>query len=167
MKPLTKKVVEAGLVPRHTLELMKHWQLVPDGAREADVSDADQEKMLEFVRDIAVLLEDEQDIPEIKETVLDADVVFEDAVMTIAYADTRPERTRYDVQVARDRLGNFLIPYVGQPTEIVARPGTRIWWKDGAEFEVVEVLPSYEEDKLTWYVCRVQEVPDHAKMRRV
>ena len=164
MKKLTQKVIEAGLVPRHTLELMKYWQLVPHDATEADMEDADMDKMFGIVEELAQLLEEDQEIPEIKETRLDIGNSFEARKgRAVLYADTTPSRSRLDLEISRDRLGNFIIPNVDRAIELYARPGTRIVWLE-SEYDVTEVLPNYEDTSLTYYVCHVQEVPEHARI---
>jgi len=66
-KKLTQKVIEAGIIPAHAVKLLKHWRCVdedlPDGAAEVT-----QQQLLEFVDEIAELLEVESEIPEIRET---------------------------------------------------------------------------------------------------
>lgn len=171
MKKISQKIVEAGLVPRQTLSLMKYWGLVPDEATEADVSDTDKQRVQDVVDEIAGLLDEEKEIPELRETSLDLDTLFKGSKsceVVILLSDGNMLAAAYAV---RDRLGNFIFQHgesdkPNWTAELVARPGNRINW-DHHQFEIVRVRVAYEEDWPKYYVCSVQEVPEHATLRFV
>lgn len=167
MKRLMQKVLEAGLVPQHTLELMKHWQIVPEDAQVGDVSDADQEKLLSFVKDIATLLEEDREIPEMRETALDMDQLYLTAIMVPVFITGGNQLVQVELPTARDRAGNFIFSYHVHPSVGAAvRPGNRILWQN-VEYDITEVTPSYVEEKPTYLVCAVQEVPPHAQVQHM
>lgn len=162
MKKLTKKAIESGFVDPGSLEQMKQWGLVDDEASEkipVQASPVEADLIVEEVRD---LLDHVDEIPEVKETVLDADNLFASVGQAVQVRVN--ESSPVDmVLAARDVYGNILIEHVGSISDLVARRGTRILW-EGTEYDVIEVRPSYVGDRVRYYVCAVQEVPDHAKM---
>jgi len=64
MKPIVKKILEAGLVDKHTALLMEKWKAVDEGAAELvgreDIRKASEETLLKFVDDIEGLLEEDR-----------------------------------------------------------------------------------------------------------
>lgn len=72
MKPIAQKVVDAGLVPKHTLLLFKRWGYMdPEQTEVPDTALAKHKELEEgftqFVEELDTLLEEKQD-EEIKET---------------------------------------------------------------------------------------------------
>ena len=72
MKPLVKKILEAGLVDKHAARMFEQWGQLEPGAADLVGQKKVTEKTLEdFAEDIEALLEDEH---EVKETRLDVQV---------------------------------------------------------------------------------------------
>lgn len=74
--PLTKKILESGLVDSHMAELMEKWQIIPAGAselvREDALKDATREQLLRLAEDIG---EEAERADKLKETSLSLDSI--------------------------------------------------------------------------------------------
>ena len=70
MKPISRKVIEAGLVPKHTLLLMRRWgYLDPESCPEIlpTIQDDLKQSFLKFVEELEELLDaEDEDYYEIK-----------------------------------------------------------------------------------------------------
>ena len=143
MKKLTELVIDAGLVPAHTLALMKHWKLVPEEATETELTEEDKKAVWEIVHKLAELLNDDQNMPDVREASLDILQLFDghhEAVMMLPHSTANSNVDWHWVEVVVDRGGRVVIPYEGANTSFIARPGTRIRRWDG-ELEVTQVEP--------------------------
>lgn len=87
MKPLTKKVLESGLIDKHMALMLERWKAIPDGASDLVNEDALKDATKEGLMKLGEELGDEVDkLRTLKETQLDLDKlrwpVEVDAVMT-------------------------------------------------------------------------------------
>jgi hypothetical protein len=159
MRELTKKVIEAGIVPRQSVELMKMWRCVPDDAPDGSTEERTQQQLLEFVDEIAGLLEEEGEMPELRETDLDLDHLVETGRTEVLVAPY-PGQTRYNRMAARTRAGAFVFKADDVSISLI-RPGGCIT-ADGRKFEILNVEPRYLEDRTSYYVCTVEAVVERA-----
>lgn len=162
MKELTKKVVEAGLVPRQSLQLLEMWKCIPhsDGTEILDhvVGEKTQEQLLEFVEQIAELLEDEQNMVEMRETELDLrQVIVKNPRRIRVYPKvSSSEFGSYEMVVGKDRSGRLVFPVGGdgRMQESACRRGSELDL-DGARYMITHVEPRYEGEKLSYYLCNI------------
>lgn len=144
MKELTKKILESGLVDKHTTRAMEKWGLLDEGASDLVGKRKITEKSFEeFAEDIEVLLEKEQG--QVRETQFEVSV-------------TGPFKLKagdYKAACYRDVFGRYLIndpnidPFVrGEWIEI-----------DGKEMELLDVEVLFKGDSPAAVQLVVDEKP--------
>ena len=163
---LTKKVVEAGIVPTGAVRLLKMWRSLPDDTPETELEAKTQQELLGMVSEIDNLLEWEREVPELRETDLDLDRYWTGAsIHKLVYQRGLHHVVAY-VPAARNRTGEFVLFWAGPQMEIMVRPGSQITdMKQDVVYEVTQVTVRYVEDQPRYLVCDVQEVPKHAVLR--
>ncbi len=167
---LIQKVIEAGIVPEQSIKLLKMWRLVdPALPDHAVLEEKTQQQLLEFVEQIASILSGETELPELKETMPDVSEMFREhgtPCKVVREIDGVVDTLR-DV-VAVEDLGGCLhvrVMNIGWE-EVFMKPGSQIHFM-GKVLEVVEVTPCYNGDHISHHRCQVQEIPEHAEMRRL
>lgn len=140
MKPLVKKILEAGLVDKHTARMLERWGQLEDGAEDlvGQRRIASQKTLEEFVEDLEGLLETEGDV---KETRLEIQV-------------RRPPAELYNRRLGtfaavQDEMGRYIV----SPVNKLYR-GDAIS-DDAGNMEVLEVEPLYHGEKLVAYQVTV------------
>lgn len=166
-KELLQKAIEAGIVPAQSVKLMQMWRSLPDDLPEADRVERTQQQVLELVGELEELLEQDQEIPELRETELDLDVAWEKAQTVQLTYRMRQQHLVVRLPAGRTRQSGFFFRYVHQNQEVMIRPGGQIRDRNNEVFEITQVSPRYVEDALRYLVCDVQEVPSHAVVRSV
>lgn len=165
---LTRKVIEAGIIPSQAVKQLKAWRMIPDDAPEEEKAAVTEEQLLGFVKEIEDLLEEGQEMPEMRETMLDLPRQFLSA--KIAQVVVRMEgrqNLNLDVQYVEDAMGRYILENAPKYGELAARVGNQVRFKeDGGVFEITEVEPLYhgETREPGYYRCAVQGVPPHAQM---
>ena len=153
MKALTKKVVEAGLVPAQVLRLMKLWRCVPEELHSASVEELTQEELLRFVEQISMLIEESSELPEMKETELDLQYLVE-GDPRVVHAFT-PDGDTIEMTVGITRSGQLVFPVAaGRTQEMICRRGNGLRIKD-ALVMITHVEPRYVGEELRFYLCDV------------
>jgi len=164
-KELSRKVIEAGLVPQQAVRLLKMWGCVDHDMPEAELQEQTQQQLLAFVEEIGELLELEGEIPEIKETDLDLLNLWEAAQPRQVKYDFSGQLLTVTLPSVRDRAGGFVFKRGHDQVGAVVRPGGQITSEGGKVFEIVQVEPRYIKDDAAFLVCQVQEVPSDAAVR--
>lgn len=167
-RELQRKAIEAGIIPAGAVRLFKMWRSMPEDMPEDIRVARTQEELLGVIGELEELLEQDQEIPEMRETELELDAIWEQSARTVQIV------YRMDVQnlsvrhpAARTRQGGFFFRYLHPSMEMVVRPGTQITTQENEVFEVTQVSPRYVEEQVRYLVCDVQEVPNHAVVRAV
>lgn len=167
-KELTQKVIEAGIVPAQAVKQLKAWRQLPADAPEEEQERMTQQELMGFVADIAGLLEEGNELPELRETVPGLDARFanssQDCVVAVLMS---PQNMTISTQVLVDKRSSsawFLIFRADRCTLAVARVGNQIALGDDGVCEICEVTPLYSGEDMAFYMCRVQGVPEHAQM---
>jgi hypothetical protein len=163
MSKLTDKVVQAGLIPDHTLRLLARWGCLspeemakfhelPDQTKQK--YDATLQQLLQLVNEIEELLEEKTLETDIREVDLDAQAKLK-AEGEQYWVCTNNDAVWIDA--TRDRLGRFILPAAAAPR---LRPGDKITVPGAVPraFEIVDVEPRYEDNVVAWHVCQVEEV---------
>lgn len=163
-KELTRKVIEAGIVPAHAVKQLKAWRCLPDDMPEEEKQEATQQQLMEFVAEIGDLLEEDSEVPELRETMPEIDTLFDvksrDCTVVV---NMTPQCLTLNIRAMTDRL-NCLIFRADRYGEMAARVGNQAAIGDGRVFEIIEISPLYHDKEISFYRCRVQEVPDYAQM---
>jgi hypothetical protein len=111
MKPLVKKVLEAGLVEKHTALMLEKWRLLQDGA--ADLIGTrhfdTQQALTDFVEEIEELLDAE---PTIKETRLDYALKGPEDPFEIFLKNTWTPFSAYTESCVRLIVTNPVVPLI-------------------------------------------------------
>ena len=167
-RELTQKVIEAGIIPEQSLELLKKWRLIdPSLPSMPDLEKHTRDSLLEFVGQIEELLERETEMPEIRETMPEVTELFRltgKKCKILCEINSRVEEL--EVMAVEDAGGCLHIRNDRDWVELFMRPGSQLEW-DGGRFEITEVSPGYFGDKIMHYRCMVQGVPTHAEMRKL
>lgn len=150
MRELTKKVIEAGLVDKNTLQLMEKWKLVnPQGVEE--LHDPTQEAMTQLVNDIAELVEQETVVPEMRETAPGMESLFQDPLQVELSGEPDFVSTN-EVEAVMDEMGRF-----GFKAPLDIEVGTFI--RDGEFiYRIDNVERRYVGETVAYYVCDVEQV---------
>jgi len=153
-KELRRKVIEAGIIPTHSLKLMKQWRCVdedlPDGGKSLS-----QQQLLEFVDEIAVLLEEEGAVPEVRET--DLEVRRQLTKNQKQCRVITHERGEFSSLTMMDASG-FLVFYYLLASEIVQRGSFVLF--EGKAYLVTAVMVSYRGEDADILRAEVVEVDD-------
>jgi len=116
MKPITKKVIEAGLVSKHTLMLMQRWGYLDPEATELnnaiEISDGLTNGFVKFVEELDELLMEEED-EEIKETRFS--MTLRDPMLVAWDFDLEMGVEIKDMVIFRDEFNNLIFPSSSVP----------------------------------------------------
>jgi hypothetical protein len=160
-KALIQKVVEAGIIPQQTIKLLQMWRCLPDDLPEVDKQERTQQQLLGFVHEMGKLMEEDQEIPELKETDLDLETTWEtQARLCTVVCRMGSQVLTIRVPAMRNRLGGVVFRCPSHQLETVLRPGTEIDFSDEEVFEVTQVEVRYVETEPRYLVCLVREVPN-------
>jgi hypothetical protein len=133
VKELTKKVLEAGLVEKHTARMFEQWGHLDRGSADLVGQQKVTAETLEaFVEDIDKLIEKSS---EVHETALDINVTAE-----FDFEDDAGKKVHAYV----DYMG-YLLVLVGQRMKI--HRGSKIR-QDGKTFAVLDIEPFYQNDEM-------------------
>lgn len=165
-RELVKKVVEAGIIPVQSIELLRMWKLIdPLTLPGRELEEQTQIQLLRFVEEIALLLEKETEMPELREAVPGVNELFKNRghlARLFSIINGNVEKLSAFVVESSGSLyvkGSYMI-------ELFMRPGCQIEY-DGNTVEIIEVSPVYHGELLTHYRCLVQGVPEYAEMRKM
>lgn len=136
MKPLVKKILEAGLVDKHSAKMFEQWGHLEPGAADIVGKKEITDKTLEsFAEDIEALLEAEAD--KMRETRLEAHVL----PPCEYFCELGP------FAAVEDHMGNLIVsPELNITRGLKVSKGREIWELDYKE--VLDVEPLYQGDKL-------------------
>lgn len=166
MKELMKKVIEAGLVPKHTLQLMERWRMIPtvEDTRIPSKEELElrtQEQLTAFAEEIGALLEEKTDMPELRETDLELEHVFHKSGQPASVLlEMGSQKLSIDgFVVARTRDGRIVFRRTGAEKyiEYAARPGSIVTCQD-AKYEVMNVEVRYVHETPEFYSCGVRKL---------
>lgn len=167
---LTRKVIEAGIVPAQAVKQLKAWKMLPEDMPEEEKAAATEQELLGFVKEIGTLLEEDQEMPELRETMLDANSRFVrgEARHARFLSDLDGGQMTVELRYVEDAMGRYIVENVVPHSETVMRVGSQFRKGEGV-FEITEVEPLYhgETREPRYYRCAVQGVPPHAQMRDV
>ena len=168
MKPITKKVIESGLVPKHALMLMQRWgYLDPEEAVIPDTGPAQRTAkelksfLVRFVEELDELIEAEAE-EEIKETSFSITL---NSPLSIIWkppiyfgSDLSPNIWSPPMVIFRDEFGHFIIPDPAWKPEIghMFRPKTTdgdLHW-----YEITSCTPLWSGDTLIAYQIDAKEL---------
>lgn len=160
MRELTKKVIEAGLVPKQSVRLLQMWRCLPDSIQEDEAAEKTQERLMEFVEEISRLLDEEQTEPDMKETELDLQHIVDhnphEVIVYPRLGAVAPQELTLNMVVGVTRFGQLVFP-VGENhrlQELACRRGTEVAIR-GERVRITHVEPRYLGDRVTFYVCDV------------
>lgn len=167
-RELTQKVIEAGIIPAQAVKQLKAWRQLPEDTREEECQQVTQAELMGFVRDIEALLEEDGELPELRETMFDLGARFANSSQDCTAAVRTPNQSMtINTQVLVDKLSGssqFLIFIADKFAPVITGVGNQIALRDGKVYEICEVTPLYNGEDVAFYRCHVQEVPEHAQM---
>jgi hypothetical protein len=166
-KRLRQLVIDAGIVPAQAVRLMKMWKLLEEDESQWDSAKQErtENELLDFVSEISRLLEDERELPEMKETALDVDdVLFKNDAFRVIV--TGQDGYMQSAQALLQKDGCFIFERAGIDP-FMTQVGNQIHHVVAGEVEettveIIQVMPLYVGEAHKYTRCRVQEVPKHA-----
>lgn len=156
MKDLTKRVVEAGLVSESTAKLMEMWGM----ADMPTVEGKTEGSLIELVQKIEALLEEDGEVPEMRETSLELDKLFETDRVS-CHVDVDPPGIRVRTEIVFDRTSRIVFrkSLAGgertDPIDLAARPG-QIVHEGGRKWEIFHVESRFRGTDPVYLVCEVK-----------
>lgn len=105
MKELVKKILEAGLVSKHTALLFEKWKAIDDGASDIvgkeDIRKVSEESLAQFAEELSVLIEKER-------------TSFQETKFSITMGDPKlafwVQFPNSKIVVFRDEMEHFIFP---------------------------------------------------------
>lgn len=138
MKELVKRILEAGLVSKHTALLMEKWKALDADAAQivgkSDIRKVSDEALVQFAEELSVLIEKER-------------TSFHETKLSITMGDPMlvawVQFPRSHIVVFRDEMGSFIFP----PDEALhLRMGNRFQSEEDT-WEIVESHPLHVGDR--------------------
>ncbi len=146
----TKMLIEAGVIPRNTLQQLANWRLLPEdyveshGVHPVKLDTSNSEEVTRFVKELSVAIT--KDMAEIRETELDRTGNYCAARVWFSNADP----AGYPKDVFVDRLGRVVMPVSEKLFEKV------LFDDDKVPRKVVKREPRYEGDKIVALVTYLE-----------
>jgi hypothetical protein len=171
MRELTKKVVQAGLVEKNTIELFKRWGMLDPDFDAEPVEDATREQLLNLVNDIAQLLEEEGEVPELRESDMELEVLFNTQSVPVLAHIGSDKYIRTGIVFNRTGHAVFRKSVIDglkgiDEIDLAARPGMHFCQvaPDGTEpsdakWEILSVEPRFRGKDPVYLVCEVHYHP--------
>jgi hypothetical protein len=157
----TKMLVEAGIIPKNTLQQLTNWRLVPEdyagshGIHPVRLDTSDPKEVNRFVKELGVAIT--KDMAEIRETELDRSGSYRKALLAFKdghlddYIGGKDGMLRKEVDVFVDRLGRVVTP-AGEPwTQL-----EHVQLAGEPERKVVKHEQRYEGDKIVALVVYLE-----------
>lgn len=148
----TKLLVEAGIIPKNTLQQLTNWHLLPEdyaeshGARPVRLDTNKPDEVKQFVHELSTAIT--KDMAEIRETELDRPGGFRKA--SLMFTDSKLDTQDCDVFV--DRLGRLVTPG-GEPWSLLEK----VQLDDDRESrKVIKREQRYEGDKVASLVIYLE-----------
>lgn len=148
----TRKMIEAGIIPKNTLQQLVNWRLVPEdyvrshGTRPVNLDTSDEREVTAFVQDLGEAIT--KDMAEIRETQFDQTGGYQHLLLEYEQSAFNGED-----QVLVDRMGRLFVPNM-QPwpqLERVAFKSSPDVWR-----RVVKKEPRYEGEKVVALVIYLE-----------
>lgn len=146
MKPVVKKVLESGLVSKHTAKLMEKWGSLDRGASslvDSEVVQKTEQALADFAEELDELVSRERE--KIQETKLCINI-GNPVLVTWVLVDVGGKN--YDaltktrkIPVFRDEMGNFLFPTTEEP--FISEGNKFEETSSGKVHEIKEFVPLY------------------------
>jgi len=146
MKPLVRKILEAGIIDKHVTLMFERWGQLDKGSEDLiGKKNVSHQTMAEFADEIETLLETDL---EMKETRLEVPV-------------TKPPielfcPTTLHFSAVEDVMGKYIVS-----PKVILHRGSRVWPDDatmgGSHWTVLEVEPLYQGDDLIAYQVTVEK----------
>lgn len=146
----TKMLIEAGIIPKNTLQQLVSWRLLPEdyakshGTRKVSLDTSNEEEVDEFVKDLGNAIT--KDMAEIRETDLTQSGGYQRVLLEF---ENSTLNGIYDVLV--DKLGRLVVP--------AGSPWNRALWatcEDGVRKIVLKCEDRYSGDRLTAQVIYLE-----------
>jgi hypothetical protein len=161
MQELTKKLMEAGVIPAQSVALLKKWQALPDAMPEDVKLAQTQEELMRIVDEVAIILEKEDEMPELRETDLDIGYALKNAVDTYISVNAGLQQNlscKCRMGLTRDHKFVFVVSdFNPARDEIFARRGNTITLPSGQRLLITGVEPRYQDKELKYYVLEVEK----------
>lgn len=146
----TKMLIEAGIIPKNTLQQLVNWRLLPEdyakshGTRRLSLDTSDEEEVGEFVKDLGKAIT--KDMAEIRETDLTQSGGYQR--VHLEFENSTLDGV-YDIFV--DKLGRLMVP--------AGSPWNRALWatcEDGVRKMVLKCEDRYVGDRVSSQVIYLE-----------
>jgi hypothetical protein len=134
MKPIVKKILESGLIDKHTALLMEKWKALDEGSSnlvgKEDLKKASEASLIQFAEEVEEIIDGSQEARQ--ETRL-AVSVGEPILISWVLSE---EKEAAPVVVFRDEMGNFIFPPAMDPNLLIMN---RFRTSDGSIWVVTDI----------------------------
>jgi hypothetical protein len=160
-RKLIQKVIEAGVVPSQAVKLMKHWRMLDEDLPDHEKQSQTEQQLLAFVAEIAGLMEESSEMPEMRETLLDmTEATFNTLAQHCSVLVRRWERyTRTETFAVKDAHNCYVFKNDTPQGAEQACVGNVII-HDKGRYWITAVSPIYWGERLMFLRCSVREVPE-------
>lgn len=162
-KELIRKAIAAGIVPTHAVQQLKAWKQLSEDFTDEEWEQLSKSGLLESVQDIESILEEHGELPEIRETVPGMDALFaaksRDCIVILNVA-----RQTLSMGLPALKERDCIVFKADGYGETASRVGNQLSLDGDKVFEVTETTPLYRGEDVSFYRCKVQEVPEHAQV---
>jgi hypothetical protein len=161
MHKLTEKLLATGVIPDQTVKLLKLWnstfQELPDDIKQAKT----QDELLRLVDEMAEIIEQEEEVPELRETEFDLGATFADPHHVNVEVDVGGrQRLFLDCILGKTVDGKYVhaVPSVARQTDALIATRGNIITERSIRHMIMSVEPRYVDDQLKYYVLTVEEM---------
>lgn len=159
MSDLSKKAIEAGIIPQQAIKLLKLWQSLPDDMPESEKASLTEAELLTHLREMEALLDNERVLPELRETDLSLSMMFmENRKLCNVQVTTRLSFSVYAAYIAKYSSIVFALSDLnGMDGSTVTATGNVVYM-DGKSYLVEDVESRYLGERLEYLVCKVRSM---------
>lgn len=163
MKETTRLLIEAGIIPESVLNMCKIWNGDEEDLTIASEAKAKtQEELVAVVKKVADLLEADG-LPELREAEPDLEAAYKKTLTKglLPYELRSGAQAEIHVMVGFSPLGKLLFKAGGSSLEAVLTgdlKGAVVQLENGRHLKILQVEPRYLGDKVSFYVCDVEEL---------
>lgn len=162
MHKLTEKLLETGVIPEQAVKLLKLWNStfaeLPDDIKQAKT----QEELMQLVDEMAEIIENEEEVPELRETEFDLEDTRKDARHVTIEVDVGDVQKLSIAGFLGKTVGGRYVCFLpdrspGPLDHAVAVRGNIIN-DSGVRYMVTSVEPRYVDEQLKYYVLSVEKM---------
>lgn len=159
MSDLSKKAIEAGVIPQQAIKMLKFWRSLPDDMPDTEKQALTEAELLTHLKEMEALLDGENVLPELRETDLGLSKLYmENRKLCNIQVTTKLSLSLYAAYVAKYSSVVFAVSDLQDiDVDIVTAIGNVVH-VDGAQFVIEDTERRFLGERLEYLVCKVRSV---------